>query len=175
MGSPQKRSMPSSVMSFHSLFAHLLTVNSNQSSQVYGVEMLEVGCSLANFSSLSGESNCRFFRSEGNAEETQCPVRSATTVHPFWSNNHAGTACSFTMPRAASRSATLHRFSRKSGRSSPGGSCGKAALFGIGRMPLLNPPGMLLRPDAEVFKKPTPICIPMPRSRSLEPVVFRFK
>ncbi len=34
--------MPSSVMSFHSLFAHLLTVNSNQSSQVYGVEMLEV-------------------------------------------------------------------------------------------------------------------------------------
>jgi hypothetical protein len=88
---------------------------------------------------------------------------------------HAGTACSFTMPRAASRSATLNRFSRKSRRSSPGGSCGKAALFGIGSMPLLNPPGMLLRPDAEVLKKPTSICIPMPRSRSLEPVVLRFK
>ena len=88
---------------------------------------------------------------------------------------HAGTACSFTMPRAASRSATLNRFSRKSRRSSPGGSCGKAALFGIGSMPLLNPPGMLLRPDAEVLKKPTSICIPMPRSRSLEPVVLGFE
>ena len=48
-------------------------------------------------------------------------------------------------------------------------------LLGIGNILLLNPPGMILRPDAEFVKKPTSIGMPMRRVRSLEPVVLRFQ
>jgi len=51
----------------------------------------------------------------------------------------------------------------------------KAALLGIGNIPLLDPPGMILRPDAEFVKKNTSIGIPMLRFCSLEPVVLGFE
>jgi hypothetical protein len=51
----------------------------------------------------------------------------------------------------------------------------KAALLSIGNIPVLNPPGMILRPDAEFVKKTTSIGIPMLRFCSLEPVVLGFE
>jgi hypothetical protein len=51
----------------------------------------------------------------------------------------------------------------------------KAALLGIGNILLLDPPGMILRPDAEFVKKTTSIGIPMLRFCSLEPVVLGFE
>lgn len=51
----------------------------------------------------------------------------------------------------------------------------KAALLGIGNILLLDPPGMILRPDAEFGKKTTSIGIPMLRFCSLEPVVLGFE
>jgi hypothetical protein len=54
-------------------------------------------------------------------------------------------------------------------------NCRKAALHGIGNMPLLDPSGMILRPDAEFVTKNTSIGIPMLRFCSLEPVVLGFE